>query len=830
MFTVYVSCDKNTQVNRETDFNFNWKFTLLKDTTSTHKTPFNDANWRDIRLPHDWSAEHAFDSIYEGATGYLPGGVGYYQKHFSTPINKETEKAYILFDGVYNNAKYWLNGKYLGENPYGYSPVFFDISDILFSTKEENILTVYVDHSRYADSRWYTGSGIYRNVKLITTNKLHIPIWGTFITTPEVSETRAKVNLNIDIKNDSKEETEFTIKTEFKDKNEKSIAIVSQKEDIKSGEKTIVNQSAFIDNPLLWSPDTPNMYSAISTIEKDGKIMDRYVTPFGIRSVEHNKKEGLLINGIPTFAKGVCLHHDAGIVGAAVPKEVWRRRLQLLKDGGVNAIRTSHNPFSKEFLDLCDEMGFIVQAEIFDEFDYPKDKRFNYHERKPDYITTGYTKDFQEWNKSDLTRTILRDRNHPSIFEWSIGNEIEWTYLHYRFATGFWKDINDSQNSGNYWGSAPISTPEEIKKRFDNLEKGEYNLAETTRNLNKWVKELDTTRATTANLVLPQVSHVTGYADAVDIVGYSYRNKDIAWANKHFPHKQITINECPGSWDDWQTMLDNPEVYSMYMWTGIAYMGEAHNSWPKKAWLGDMLNLAGFKNQGFNYFKSIWVDEPHVSIGTIPVEESGFKVDSDGKVTAKSEGSYRWRNSNMYWNYTTNDSILVEVNTNQENVELFLNDQSLGVKNLSDNKDKILRWFVPYQEGKLVAKAVNNSASSELQSTTKPTHFTLTSDKTILISDGYDVSHIVVQLKDDQNRDIKTINKKVIFTFEGDVKLLGVDNGLADNIQDFQSNTIVTGDGRCLLLLQSKRNKPSMVKVIASIDGFESKTVEIISK
>ena len=823
-FLFLTSCITNTKHQRETDFNFDWKFKLINDTLSTFQIPLKDSNWRNIRLPHDWSVEHSFDSIYEGATGYLTGGVAFYQKHFKTPINTKTEKAFILFDGVYNNAKYWLNGKYLGENPYGYSPVYFDVSEKLNPNEKENILTVYVDHSRYADSRWYTGSGIYRNVKLITTKKLHIPIWGTFVTTPEVSRQKAKVAIELSVKNDNTQDLSCQIQTIIFDKSGKIVKELNITKNIKSDENQKINISTFIENPQLWNTENPNLYVAEINLKKSGELIDSYQTTFGIRSIKHNKKDGLLINGVPTFAKGVCLHHDAGLVGSAVPKGVWKRRLKLLKEGGVNAIRTSHNPFSKEFLDLCDEMGFLVQAELFDEFDYPKDKRLNYHERKPEYITTGYTKDFQKWNKSDLTRTILRDRNHPSIFEWSIGNEIEWTYLHYRYATGFWKDKNDPQNSGKYWGSAPFLTPEETKIRFDKLKKGKYRLAKTAKKLNSWVKKLDTTRVTTANLVVPQTSHITGYADAVDIVGYSYRNIDIPWANENFPHKQITINECPGSWEDWKTVVENPEVYSMYMWTGIAYMGEANNSWPKKSWYGDMLNLAGFKNQGFNYFKSIWVDEPHISIGTISAKKAGFQFNKKGEIVTSSK---RWRNTNSHWNYAENESIVVEVNTNQEQVELFLNDNSLGVKNLADNPDKILRWLVPFKVGKLVAKSIKNKTSATLETTTDPTNFTFTSDKTTLKSDGYDVAHFVVQLIDKNGREVKTVNRKVTFEIEGNAKLLGVDNGLADNIQDFQANTIVTGDGRCLLLIQSKRNKKGKIKVIATIEGLSNKTIEI---
>ena len=820
-----ISCNTETNFQRETDFNFDWKFTLIEDTLSTFNTPLKDADWRDVRLPHDWSVEASFDSVLEGCTGYLPGGVAWYQKHFTLPINPENQNTFILFDGVYNNAKFWLNGHYLGENPYGYSPVYFDLTDKLNVNGEENILSVYVDHSRYADSRWYTGSGIYRNVKLITTDKLHIPIWGSFVTTPEVTNEKARIAIELKVKNDNLEEKEYGLITNILDGSGHKVATVNYHEIIKPNEEQVVNLSTYVNNPKLWNTSEPNMYQAETVLKEGNRIIDTYITSFGIRSIEHNKERGLLVNGIPTLAKGVCLHHDAGLVGSAVPKGVWKRRLQLLKDGGVNAIRTSHNPFSQEFLDLCDEMGFLVQAEIFDELDYPKDKRLNYHERESEYITTGYADRFQKWGKDDLTRTIIRDRNHPSIFEWSIGNEIEWTYLHYRYVTGFWKDPNDPQNAGSYWGSSPQFNPEEMKERYDQSEKGEFILAETAKKVNSWVKDLDPTRKTTANLVIPQVSHVSGYADVVDLVGYSYRNPDIDWAQVHFPHKQITINECPGSWEDWKEVVDNPEIYSMYMWTGIAYMGETHGEWPKKAFLGDMLNLAGFKNQGWNYFKSIWVEEPHVSIGTIPISESGFQIDNSGNVIANSEGSYRWRNSNMHWNYTANDSILVEVNTNQEKVELFLNDQSLGVKFLSDNKDKILRWFVPFSEGKLTAHAINNKqVRATLETTTKIDGFTLTTDVASLRANGYDVAHIELQLIDEVGRHIKTENKKVTFEIDGEARLLGVDNGLAINVQDFQSNSILTGDGRCLIILQSKRIK-NKVKVTGRIEGFPTKTI-----
>lgn len=449
-----VSCGSPSSYERETDFNFDWKFSLLEsthagDTLLPEKLPMDDADWRDIRLPHDWSVEASFDSTLEGCTGYLPGGVGVYQKHFPTPSDSEKKSTYVLFDGVYNNATFWLNGTVLGENPYGYSPVHFDLTPLLKSDGSDNIITVHVDHSRYADSRWYTGSGIYRNVKLISLNKIRIPIWGTYITTPEISEESARLELEVKAENRNGTEQSFEISTIIVDGDGMKVADIKEDISLSANTKESIIQSFTLSNPRLWDCENPNMYRAITSLSQQGEILDTYTTPFGIRDIEFKVGEGFYLNGVNTLIKGVCLHHDGGLVGAAVPKGVWKRRLAALKEAGVNGIRTSHNPYSEEFLDLCDEMGFLVQHEIFDEFDYPKDKRLNYHDRVKDRITRGYTDHFQEWGKSDLTRTMLRDRNHPSIIQWSIGNEIEWTYLHYRYATGFWTDPDDPQNSAH---------------------------------------------------------------------------------------------------------------------------------------------------------------------------------------------------------------------------------------------------------------------------------------------------------------------------------------------------------------------------------------------
>ncbi|MCW2119927.1 glycoside hydrolase family 2 TIM barrel-domain containing protein [Flavobacterium sp. 7A] len=819
-------CTAVQSQQREQDFNFDWKFQLQENNQISKAIPLQDAGWRDVRLPHDYSVEASFDKKLEGCTGYLPGGIAWYQKHFDTPANSKNGNVYILFDGVYNNATFWINGTYLGENPYGYSPVYFDLSKYLKKDGTKNVISVHVDHSRYADSRWYTGSGIYRNVKLITTDKLHIPIWGTFVTTPDVTAENAKVAIETKVKNDYKQSQNLTLSTKIYEANGTLVKTETKEVKVGSGKEVTVTQNVAITNPKLWSTETPNRYKAVTSILVKGKVIDEYTTPFGIRSIVFDKDNGFFLNGKATDVKGVCLHHDAGLVGAAVPKGVWRRRFLGLKEAGVNAIRTSHNPFSEEFLDLCDEMGFLVQNEIFDEMDNPKDKQHNMEEKSVQYMTRGYTEHFQKWGESDLKRTILRDRNHPSIFEWSIGNEIEWTYPGYKEVSGLW-----DPGAGNYWNQIPKLTKEEMKARYDALPNRKYKLAETAQRLSKWVKDLDTTRPVTANLIIPVASLASGYGDALDVVGFSYQTNQYDWTKKNYPNKMMTGSENSGTWQDWNSIIENPMVFSMYMWTGIDYMGESTDKWPQKGWDGDILDFAGFKKQGFNYFKSIWVNKPSVAIGTMPLKGSAFKMDElSKKAISDSKKALNWDNSkaNMHWNYAPGELVLVEVPTNLHVAELFLNGKSLGSRSLSDNPDRILRWVVPFEKGTLTVKGGFDGAEvvANLETSAAAYSIRLTTDATSLSADGYDVAHIIAQLVDKKGVEVKTENADLTFEVDGNAKVLGVDNGSNSNIQDYQSNKLTTDKGRALLLIQSLK-KGGTVRIKASSKTLKSNNITV---
>ncbi|MEO0734338.1 MAG: sugar-binding domain-containing protein, partial [Bacteroidota bacterium] len=357
--------------------------------------------WETVRVPHDWSVALPFDSLRgEGATGYLLGGRGRYRKTFRSPDRPVT---YLYFDGVYNNAIVALNGHELGFHPYGYAPFYYDVSQHLRPIGEENELTVSVDRTRYADSRWYTGSGIYREVKLLNADYLHIPVWGVSVTTPRVNNHQAEVRIDVRLANRGARPQGAGLVVELRSPRGQTVASARTDCSLNAGEERTGTQLLTVQDPLLWDVDTPQLYTVITRLISGGTTRQEVTTPCGIRTFRFDACEGFFLNGKNRKIKGVCLHHDGGAVGAAVPKAVWRRRLQTLKDAGCNAIRSAHNPASEEFLDLCDEMGFLVQDEFYDEWDYPKDKRKNMGEStSTDYLTRGHHEHFQEWAKTDL--------------------------------------------------------------------------------------------------------------------------------------------------------------------------------------------------------------------------------------------------------------------------------------------------------------------------------------------------------------------------------------------------------------------------------------------
>lgn len=817
-----------TAQNNLQNFNYNWKFTET-DSPDYRLTTYNTKDWRTLDLPHDWSIEHDFDKKLEGATAFMPGGIGWYSKSFPTVIN-ENQKCYIIFDGVYNNAAFWINGMKFGEHPYGYAPIYYDITKYLSPEGKENRISVRVDHSRYADSRWYTGSGIYRNVQLLIVDKLHIPVWGTYITTPEVSKEKATIEIQIELKNDYKTQKSGSLISDIFDANGLKKGTASTSFTLKDNENSVFKQQIQISNPSLWSVDQPQLYKVKTRVVADNKTVEERTSSLGIRSIRFDKDKGFFLNEKNMKIKGVCLHHDAGLVGTAVPKDVWRRRLLLLKDMGCNAIRTSHNPVSDEFLDLCDELGFLVQHEFYDEWDLPKDKRYNMQDKEVDYITRGQSENFQLWAETDLKNTMLSSRNHPSIFQWSIGNEIEWTYPGNREATGIFKgtDIDGKMDWTLWRGNVPPNNPEQVREFWKNYPKQTFSIGETARKLANWTRELDSTRPVTANLILPTSSFETGYADVLDVVGLSYKEDKYDYFHKNYPNKVIMGTENVPRWYEWKAALDRDFISGIFLWTGVDYMGECRPSdWPVKVTPQGPLDVAAFPRGSFYHFKSMWRDDVAVlAMYSQTAKKSTYKKEESGQVVEKKKDNWKlapraWQDVNPYWNYKDGEETIVEVYSNCEVVELFQNGKSLGKQYLKDQEDHIYKWSATYKKGELVAKGIygKQKATASLQTAGNAMSIRLTPDRSKLQANRTDVLHVIAQLIDKNGLEVKNEDNEISFEITGDYKLLGTDCGDTSKITNFKQQTVQTAFGQCLLAIQATDKQSSVTIIAKSKDG-----------
>ena len=490
----------------------------------------------------------------------------------------------------------------------------------------------------------------------------------------------------------------------------------------------------------------------------------------------------------------------------------------------------SHNPSAEALLNLCDELGFLVLAEFFDEWDLPKDKRLNGIERHDDYISRGYAEYFHEWAESDLKRTMLRDRNHPCIFQWSIGNEIEWTFKEYAKATGYF----EPEFEGNYFFVRPPYSWDQIKARYDALPKPEYPLEETAHKLAQWTREMDTTRPITANCILPSTSHVTGYTDALDVVGYSYRRVIYDGGHAFCPDKAIMGTENVGQWHEWKAVLERPFISGMFIWTGINYMGEAHDQWPAKGFDSGLIDQTGFFRASGHMFKTLWVDDPALHIATQTLEKSPYQVNEAGEMVEKVPGGWErrgwvWHEVNAHWNYAGDTPVAVEIYTNCSEVELFLNGQSLGRRTLHAQDDRIMKWVVPFAAGDLTAVGITGDGRevvTTIESAGAPAGIMLSCDKTRLHADAYDVAHITAQVVDAQGIPVRHVEHEIVFTVDGACRMMGVDNGAIDNVQGFQSDRLTTSQGRALLILQAEK-EAGLVTVKAESGAIESAPIEI---
>lgn len=808
------------------DFNFNWQF-MLKDENAVFINDDNEqslGSWQTINIPHDWSVELDYtEQNAASSTGFKPAGVGWYRKEFNLSDDDLNKVVWLEFDGIYNNSQVWINGHFVTERPNGYISFVAPVSK--YALKGKNVVTVKVNRTAYNDARWYTGSGIYRDVRLVKVHQHHIKHWGVQVTTPEVSRQKASIHISSALNIDTQRNSRLSLKVDILDANGE--IVTSSKQKLKHSHSQTINTEIALKHPVLWQLDKPTLYKARVSLLQKSKTIDQVTQTFGIRSFEFTADRGFFLNGVQTKIKGVNLHHDAGAVGAAVPREVWRYRLDKLKKLGTNAIRLSHNPHSPDLLDLADEMGFLVIAEMFDDWLVAKDKSvvFLSDNAGKGESVKSYTEHFAQWAEQDLADLVRRDFNHPSVIMWSIGNEIEWTYPYYTQALIY------KNGKVDYHGEPPVYTPERLKKKFEEVTKGKPDdLARTAQYLSKIVKSLDTSRPITSGLVTPSVGFVSGYTDALDVVGFNYRAQEYDIAHATYPDIPLYGSENWGTWPEWKAALDREFIPGIFIWTGFAYKGEA-GPWPRKGLEISLFDYAGNTTPRGHQFETFWVDKPKVYLATIDAELSEYTFDQvNGWVFTEREHpvkqmqwvrKWEWYGVSENWNYKDAQPVITHVYSNTEESELFINGRSLGKQTISDGNNRILFWEVPFEAGELRVVGYNGGkpvAEYALHTHTPPTKLNIKATKTTLEADHYDVSHIHVQLLDKNGNNVVNDEYTVLFEITGAGKLLVVDNGWENSVQAEKSDRLTTHQGRALAIIQSTFDKGQIEVNVSVID------------
>ncbi|TXE07025.1 DUF4982 domain-containing protein [Seonamhaeicola algicola] len=810
-----VSCKSETNKNeaiKDSDFNKEWLF--KKDSIVNAETiNFDDSNWQQVNLPHDWSIEGPFDSKYNARTGGLPvHGIGWYRKHFTIEKELQGKQVAIEFDGAMSNAKVYLNGKYIGERPYGYIGFEFDLTKHI-NFGGNNVIAVRLAPEDLS-MRWYAGAGIYRNVRLKINNAVHIPQWGTYITTPKVENGNAEVNIETTIKNSSNSTVNALLETVIKDENGTVVATKTSKTNVQANSESVVSTISQISNVTLWGINASYLYTAHSSIKIDNTIVDEYTTPFGVRTIEFNTKDGFLLNGKKVRFNGVCMHHDLGPLGAAVNYRATERQMQIMQSMGVNALRTSHNPPSPEMLQVCDKLGIVVIDEAFDEWKIGK-------------VPNGYHKYFDEWHEKDLRDMIKRDRNHPSVIMWSIGNEI--------------------------------------------LEQGKKDGWKLTKHLTDICHDQDNTRPTTIGFNYYPAPFVNKLANYVDIVGMNYwpttyskiieENPEmivygsetssqtssrgiyhlpIEFKEKHETNHVSSYDVTVGPpWAyapdiEFDAQTQSPNSLGEFVWTGFDYLGEPtpyggrdnstngywNDDWPSRSSYFAPVDLCGFPKDRYYLYQSQWTTKPMVHV--LP-----------------------------HWNWEGEEGKLIPVYsyTNCDEVELFVNGKSYGKKVKGKDFTEIpseyhhfekgmyktkyrLSWNVPYQPGSIKVVAYKNgkeAATKEIKTAGKPAKIKLEADRSIITANGEDLSFITITVLDENGNICPKANNLINFDIKGEGTLAAVGNGDQTSMASFRVPHRKAFSGKCLLVVKSTETAGT-IHIKASSDNLESTSISIETK
>lgn len=582
----------------------NWRFHLGECEEAWYRG-YDDSSWRRVMIPHDWSVEAPFSPACSSGTGYLPGGTGWYRVRFGLPRKYQGKRIRIRFDGIYKNSQVFCNSYYLGKRPNGYVTFSYDISSQAVFGEEENVVSVKVVHNDLADSRWFTGSGITRKVTLLIEEMVHPAEYGCIFRTESISAgggiredeaQTAQISVIHEPVNDSGEKVRLTIRTLLLDQKGQSAAELCGEIHLAPGEKGALTLSGSVENPWLWSPEKPYLYRMqVWYLVDDGKAYLAYEEKVGIRGIAFVPDQGFFLNGRNRKIKGVCVHHDGGCLGAAMKPEVWQRRLRLLKECGCNAIRCSHNPHMPELYELCDAMGFLVMDEAFDEWENPKNKWSVGHNVYPPKHQ-GYYEDFPQWHEEDLRAMVRRDRNHPSVILWSIGNEIDYPndpYGHPSFLT----------MTGNNDANKP-----EAEKQYDSNKPNMERIRVLAAELAAIVRQEDESRPVTVAAAFPELSSRLGFFDALSVVGYNYKEQLYEEDHRRFPDKTFLGSENGHSAEAWKAVTEHPYICGQFLWTGIDYLGEARG-WPVHGSAAGFITTAGFPKPEYEVRRRLWQQE-----------------------------------------------------------------------------------------------------------------------------------------------------------------------------------------------------------------------------
>ncbi|MDH6311292.1 beta-galactosidase [Parabacteroides sp. PFB2-10] len=758
--------------------NEGWLFQLgdLDDFTKADRQ-----RWQKVDLPHDWSVKGQLSPTLSSCTGYLPGGIGWYHKSLTIPQDKQGEKVYLYFEGVYNRSEVFLNGHSLGKRPNGYISFMYDATPYVEYGKE-NVIDVRVDHSQSADSRWYTGSGIYRHVWLVYANPVHISQWGVFAY-PEVKKNQGTLHIEVEISNGTSANANLTVINELLSPAGKSVGKNIKKLHATAGQSKITT-AIKVNRPALWDLDNPVLYTLKTTVLADGKVIDETSTRTGFRTFTFDPDKGFALNGEWMKMKGVCIHHDAGVLGAAVPLDVWKRRLLILKEIGCNAIRTSHNPQAPELYDLCDELGLLVLNEAYDEWEFPKRKWLEgWNVGTPGF--QGAYDFFEEWGEKDLEDMVRRDRNHVSVFAWSIGNEVDYPNDPYSHPVLGGDRAGFTQASyGGYNPDAPDA----------------MRLGAIAKRLVAVVKKFDPSRVTTAGLAGVAMSNQTEYPGALDIAGYNYTESKYAEDHKTYPKRVIYGSENGQGFAAWKAVRDNEYIFGQFLWTGLDYLGEA-GRWPSRGLNTGMVNFAGFiKPRGY-FRQSLWSDKPMAYLGTSLNMPMPIRPGAPANQRRERPPSM---DAPSVWNYEDGQSVRVVCYTNAAKAQLILNGKKIGTPKEYDDNTGIIYWDLPYEKGKL--EVIGLDAGDQevsryaIQSSEQPYALTV---ETVLKSECENgVAQVILQVVDEKGIPVVLSDNEVTCRIEGPAKLLGLEAGNNSDMTDYTDHAHRVYQGRLLAYIQ----------------------------